>query len=68
MPDVSVAGIVLTHGMNATLVRRWIVREQRRESVALAVPLYTLFAAVTAGVRLMAVIAAVVVAVVVASV
>jgi transposase len=38
MPGVSVAAIALAHGMNANLVRRWIVGEQRRESVALAVP------------------------------
>ena len=38
VPGVSVAGIALAHGMNANLVRRWIVREQRRKGAALAVP------------------------------
>ena len=28
-PGVSVAGIALAHGINANLVRRWIVRHQR---------------------------------------
>jgi transposase len=28
-PGVSVAGIALAHGLNANLVRRWIVRQQR---------------------------------------
>ena len=28
-PGVSVAAIALAHGINANLVRRWIVREQR---------------------------------------
>src|SRR6266540_3851869 len=28
-PGVSVAGIALTHGINANLVRRWIVRHRR---------------------------------------
>jgi transposase len=36
-PGVSVAAIALSHSINANLVRRWIVREQRRESVALTV-------------------------------
>src|SRR5260370_4446665 len=33
---VSVAAIALAHGINAHLVRRWMVREQRRASVAVA--------------------------------
>ena len=28
-PGVSVAGVALAHGLNANLVRRWIVRQQR---------------------------------------
>ena len=28
-PGVSVAGVALAHGINANLVRRWIVRQQR---------------------------------------
>ncbi len=35
---VSVAAIALAHGINANLVRRWMVREQRRASVAVATP------------------------------
>jgi transposase len=29
-PGVSVAAVALAHGINANLVRRWIVRQQRR--------------------------------------
>jgi transposase len=38
VPGVSVAAIALAHGINANLVRRWMVREQRRASVAVAPP------------------------------
>ena len=30
-PGVSVAGVAMTHGINANLVRRWIVRQRRTE-------------------------------------
>lgn len=38
VPGVSVAAIALARGINANLVRRWMVREQRRASVAVALP------------------------------
>jgi transposase len=38
VPGVSVAAIALAHGINANLVRRWMVREQRRGSVVAALP------------------------------
>ena len=33
-PGVSVAGIALAHGINANLVRKWIVRQQRAAPAA----------------------------------
>lgn len=33
-PGVSVAGVAMMHGINANLVRRWIVRQRRAESDA----------------------------------
>jgi len=38
VPGISVAAIALAHGINANLVRRWMVHEQRRASVAVATP------------------------------
>ena len=35
-PGVSVAGIALAHGINANLVRRWIVRYQRSPAGSIA--------------------------------
>lgn len=37
-PGVSVAGVALAHGINANLVRRWIVHDRRTLSGALAKP------------------------------
>ena len=37
-PGVSVAGVALAHGINANLVRRWMVRERRALTVAMAEP------------------------------
>lgn len=34
-PGVSVAGVAMMHGINANLVRRWIVRQRRAESDAM---------------------------------
>jgi len=33
-PGVSVAGIALAHGINANLVRKWIVKQERAEPAA----------------------------------
>jgi transposase len=41
-PGVSVAAIGLAHGINANLVRRWIVRHQRALTAAAAAPQATM--------------------------
>jgi transposase len=41
-PGVSVAAIALAHGINANLVRRWIVRHERALTASAAAPQTTL--------------------------